>query len=181
MIGSCGLARQIEHIVANGSSEPPSPSLSRKGLAATKPAVRGLEIRIGGERRKPDDPPGEPGEPRHRVGHRARVAALEPVGKNDKGRAARQRRKAWNREEGVERVADARTAVPVGDHKRSGRQRLLAVAQPQWPRMRVSRVPMVKTSTDAAARDSACANARCDCVRSFIEPETSIRRQCGAA
>ena len=41
--------------------------------------------------------------------------------------------------------------------------------------MRVSRVPMVKTSTESAARTSAWAKARCACVRSFIEPETSMR------
>ena len=41
--------------------------------------------------------------------------------------------------------------------------------------MRVSLVPMVKTSAVSAARVSACAKARCASVRSFIEPDMSIR------
>ena len=41
--------------------------------------------------------------------------------------------------------------------------------------MRVSLVPIVKTSTAAAARVRAWANARCDCVRSFIDPEMSTK------
>ena len=61
--------------------------------------------------------------------HRGRIAALEAVREHDERRAARQRGKARHGEKGVERVANARAAVPVGDEERRGGERLFAVAQ----------------------------------------------------
>ena len=65
--------------------------------------------------------------------------------------AARIGRKARHGEERLQRVADARAAVPIADDLRRARERLLAPLEPHRRVTRVSRVPKVNVSTRGAA------------------------------
>ena len=62
-----------------------------------------------------------------------RIAALEPVGHDQHGGAARIATEARNGEKRLQRVADAGAAVPVADQLRSGGQRLFAPLETQRP------------------------------------------------
>ena len=66
-----------------------------------------------------------------RADHLRRIAALEPVGQHQHQRAAGIAGEARHCEEGGQRIADPRAAVPVGDEVRRDGKRLFAILQPQ--------------------------------------------------
>ena len=88
----------------------------------------GLELSVGGQRRKPQHGPGEPIEARRRLDQRLGATALQSVRKHDHKRAAREAREARHRQEYLQRFAETRAAVPVGNEAGGKLQRLLAVA-----------------------------------------------------
>jgi hypothetical protein len=82
--------------------------------------------------------------------------------------------KARNAEEGLQRIADAGAAVPVGHGRRGRGERLVAVGEAHGAGDRVRRVPTVNTSMRSLTRARAWAKRRLPSVWAFIEPETSI-------
>ena len=161
------------------SIEPPSPrSIEERPAAATRPAVRALEAGIGGERRQPDDPPGEPRQvlrPRRawRSDRRARArpTARRPPRRARAARSAapRERRRAHRRcacrRPSRRRAATRRRAPARGCFRRS------APGDAGEPRADGKDLDRVGGARPAHARRRRCAS-----VRSFIEPDTSMSR-----
>ena len=136
----------------------PLPSRSIIGAIATQRL--GLRLEAASAASGVSHRPTRPSPSRRAIAwrHRVEVAALQPVGEHDHERAAREAGKARHRQERLQRIADARAAIPVGDEARGGGERLLADCAASARVTRVSRVPMVNTSTDSPACTSACAS-----------------------
>ena len=119
--------------------------------------------RIGGERRRPDEAVAEPRQALDGVDHRLRVAALQPVRKDDGDGAAHQRGMPRHRQEFLQRGADQRAAVEVEDRCRtaapapSSASRCLSVLV-----TRDSRVPKQKVSTLGRRRGDEMREAQID-------------------
>ena len=143
--GSC---RQASASLISGRRAWPRGAFARcrRGLRAAAPAPQGCcrrrarrdaagcrpwprvsrpVARIGGKRRRPDQPMAEPRQPADGVDHRRRVAALQPVGEDERDGAAHQRRMARHRQEFLQRRADARAAVEIEDDVGQPAERLV--------------------------------------------------------
>ena len=130
--------------------------------------------RIGGERRHPDQAVAEPRQAIDGVDHRRRIAAFEPVGKDQRDGAAHQRCMARHRQEFFQRRADPRAAVEVEDEVREPGQRLVGSAMLQrCGDARQPRAEAERLDLRARARVSSCAKRSVVSECAFIEPETS--------
>ena len=156
--------------------------------------------RIGGKRRHPDQPVAEPRQARDGVHHGVGLAALEPVGKHQRDRAAHQRCIARHRQEGFQRGADAGAAVEVEDQVGEPGQRLVRLpvlqcaGDPRQPRAEAEGLDLGAGARDQSARSAAsppnapsssrrrrpAAAAGAACRGAPCETAAASRRRCAA-
>ncbi len=135
------------------------------------------EARRRCERRQPAHAPGAARQFCDRVAQGGGIAALQSVGDDDDGGAARVAAEPRHRQERLQRVADAGAAVPVADEMRGRIQRLLAALQPQ--RAGDSGEPRAEGEDLDIAAPPATAHARASCSPRCA-PSSSRRRRSAA-